>query len=463
MYGKKIIKILETFEEKEWKACHKYLRYCNKKDAKGLLLFEYIFKYRHDLSSPKLSDEQVKRKVIKGLNDRAFLNLISDLVKDIEAFMVHHYMNSPEGKYEHKYLLTKIFKNKGLYTYFERIWKEVNTELESTPKISLFHNLRKLEMNHTMYFSDISEKNTKPVRFLVEAEKNRIQFSKDLGAFYKTEFANLKAIKNINESLSKESDKTILSELIENLNTLISTNSQKSFDHLVDSLFTKKNEISKDLKKAIIIRLINYCIENIRRGDQSKKGIMAELTIFGLQEGIYFQNNRLTENTFLNIIDSLSNSNIEINHVEFINQWINKVNSEDHISVKNMALAMWLFAKDQYGKALEVLSSQEMHLNRPNLSLRARWITLCSLCSSQEEYLEKNEILRSSISFFNRSKSKMNNSTYQASLNLVSIVKVIWEGANSVQVENKISECEFLVMRTWIDKMVNRKTQEENI
>ncbi len=463
MHRKKIIKILESFEEQEWRACHKYLKYCNKKESKGLLLFESIFRNRHDLTSDKLSAQYVKRKILTELSDRAFLNLLSDLVKDIESFMVHHYMNSPLGRLEHKSTLTKIYKSKGLYTFFERTWKEVNNELESNPKISLFHNLRKLEMNHTMYFSDVSVKDTKPVHFLLEAEKSRIQFSEDLGAFYKTEFANLKAIKNINESLTKESDKVILSELIENLNSLISTNSQKSFDHLVNSLFTKKNEISKDLKKAIIIRLINYCIENIRRGDQSKKEIMAELTMFGLQEGIYFQNNRLTENTFLNIIDSLSNSNIEINHVEFINQWINKVNSEDHISVKNMALAMWLFAKDQYGKALEVLSSQEMHLNRPNLSLRARWITLCSLCSSQEDYLEKNEILRSSISFFNRSKSKMNNSTYEASLNLVRIVKVIWEGANSVQIENKISECEFLVMRTWIDKIVNRKTQEENI
>ena len=63
MHRKKIIKILESFEEQEWRACHKYLKYCNKKESKGLLLFESIFRNRHDLTSDKLSAQYVKRKI----------------------------------------------------------------------------------------------------------------------------------------------------------------------------------------------------------------------------------------------------------------------------------------------------------------------------------------------------------------------------------------------------------------
>ncbi|MDG2448390.1 MAG: hypothetical protein P8M34_02090 [Saprospiraceae bacterium] len=463
MRQKKLIRVLETFNEKEWRACHKYLKFCNKKESKGLQLFEYIFKYRGDWNSSAFDASRVRKKVLKGNSDRAFLNLLSDLVKDIEAFMVHDYMHSSIGKYDHKSTLTKIFKRRGLYKYFERTWKEVNIELEANPKISLFHSLRKLEMNHSMYFSDVYTKNAKPVEFLIEAEKNRKFFSENLRTFYHTEINNLKSLVNIEAKISINSKDNLLSQLLVNLNLLITQRDESSFEYLNNQLHTNYDIISDDLKKGIIIDLINYCIYQIRSGDNSKKEQMAELTLYGLKQGIYLQNNRLSENTFLNIIDSLSNSTLELNREIFITEWIKKVNTKDLLSVKNMAYAMWAFAKGEYSNALERLSTYEIHLNRPNMSLRARRITICSLCSLYQDYEEKDEIIKSSISFFNRIQDKVNLSAYIGSINLVKVVNYLWKDEKSETIHNYIASIEFLAMRTWVDKMLNIKTQKDSL
>jgi hypothetical protein len=461
VHKKKIIKILETFTEEEWRACHKYLKFCNKKDSKGLQLYSYIFNNRQDLTSSNLSDEAVRKKVLKNCTDRAFLNILSDLVKDIEAFMVHYYMHSSEGSYEHKWRLAQIFKSKGLYNYFQRTWKEVDQELESRPTMSLFHNLKKLEMNHALYFSDVYAKNSKPVDFLVEAEKNRVNFSENLKTFYDTEFYNLKSLVKVEVETSHDSTFNPISEIVSNLNLLITKREKKSFEFLENQLYANEKSISDDLKKGIILALINYCIHRIRLGDLNMKDNMAKLTLFGLEQGIYLSNNRISENTFLNIIDTLSHSNLKIAHEEFISKWIHKVNTSDPISLKNMAYAMWAFANHQYDKTIQILNASEIHTTRLNLSLRARWMMLCSLCSLYEDYQEKNQILKSSKSFFKRFRHRMNPSTYTGSINLVNVVNLIWNGASQHEINVFIQHCEVLTMRSWVDYMIHKKTRQD--
>jgi len=455
---KKILNILETFNEQEWRACHKYLKFCNKKESKGLLLFTYIFKHRADLTSKALEASTVRKKILTGLSDRAFLNLLSDIVKDIEAFMVHDYMISSEGKYDHKSTLTRIFKARGLYKYFERTWREVNNELVTNPQISLFQNLRKLELNHAMYFSDIYEKNTKPVQFLIEADKNRKLFSDDLKTFYDTEFYNLKALVNIEHDESINFKNDILTEIITNLNGLITNEDSNSFNYLENQIYTNSGFISADLKKAIVINLINHCIRQIRLGDKIMENKMADLTLFGLQEGVFLQNNRLSETGFLNIIDTLSHSELDIDGKEFISRWISMVNTADIKSVENMAYVMWAFSKERYDEALQRLNTSEIHINRLNLSLRARWITICSLCTLYDEHNEKKDIIKSSLAFFKGLESKLSPSAYNASINLVKTVELFWNNTNPKEIQQFIEQCKSLAMRTWVNKMINKKT-----
>jgi|GEM_PF-6451591 len=177
MYRKKVTQVLRTFNEREWRACYKFLKYCNKREAQGLKVFEYIYKFRKELKSPNLQASILRKKVIPEVSDRAFLNILSDLVKDVELFLMTDELQQKHRSYDQKKLISEIYKKRGLYPFFERTAKDMIKEQELSPTIDLFQNMRLLEVHHSLYFSDLYDKNSKPADVLIKADQYLNRFS----------------------------------------------------------------------------------------------------------------------------------------------------------------------------------------------------------------------------------------------------------------------------------------------
>lgn len=403
----------------------------------------------------------VRNKVTEDLNDKAFLNLLSDLVKDVEMFMINHELCQENRTYDQKKILSEIYKKKGLYSFFERAILENLKDLDSKPTIDLFDNLRRLELNHSVYFSDLYNKNSRPVKSLIEAEKRRQMLSDNLKSYYKCESINLRTLFNLDSIQKVERHSDEVSHLLFHYDKLTTTRDHESYLFLEDQLIKNSLMISIDLKQTFLLTMINYCIYHLKSGNNVMLDKMAKLYLYGLDEGILLNNNGLSETRFLNIIDVISNSELFMEANDFIAKWISIVITSDRTSVENIAHAMWSFASGDYDKTLQRLSHSEVHLTHLNLSQRARWIQLCSLCAHYPDYEEKEEVNNAALLFFRRHKDRMNEHTYKGSLNLVQIVKLIWLGASEIEIREFLNECDFIVLRVWINKMIREMAREE--
>ena len=453
MRSKKIFTILRTFSDAEWRACYKYLKYCNQKQSKSLQIFELLYNYRKkSLTTPQLHDKIVA-KIFEDLNEKTFLNRLSDLTKDVEDFLVIQTIKDSNHTYSYYKTLGHAYAQKGLYNYFEQSVYKSKKALDSENTIDLFDALRYMEVNHSLYFSDLYDGHNKPFEALQKADKNRQLFSNNLKLFYEIEEQNINKLFNQStEEHPYQSD--ILNNILSHLKDLQANRIDESYMFLLEKLQSSEQPLSKELRSVILLSLINYCILELKAGNNDMVDRTANLYFFGMNNDLLLQHGKISEIRFLNIIDFLANSNLEFEVNSLIGQWIDKVNTKDKMSIYNMALAIFSFAQERYGAAIEILNVEEIKLNRINITQRARWMQICALCSLYPDHEEKQEVLKAAQTFFKRHKTEMNAHTFAASINLIEIIRLIWNKRSATVIKKFVDDCEFLVMRTWISKMI---------
>ena len=453
MQGKKLFTLLGTFDETEWRSCNKYLKFSSKKGARIITIFNYIYRNREILDIENPDMDRIHQRTCSEISRKTFLNRLSDLSKNIDSFLVYTQMRKEESSYDYNRRLAEIYKGKGLYTMFESSVNALLSELESDQSLDLFRAYRIHDLCHTYYFSDLYGKKSKDLKLLKNAMHRCSQYSQNLMSYYQTEeFSALRMRPSAIVSIDPEHDS--LDEVLRHYDTLTKHRDHKSFEYLDELIMSSFDSMSKDLALAILVSLLNYLIYRTKLGDMEAVTDVARLNLFGLEKGLLLEFNKLSETRFLNIVDSLSKSNLEISEVHFIDRWAPFVQTKDGESLRNMAYAMWYFAKGEYGKTLQYLNYFPVDLTSLNYSLRSRWMQICSLCSLYPDYDLKDEALNSALAYFRRIREMIDIPTYEGSINLVRIVKQLWIGMPVDIIEKNLEGAEFLIFKYWIQKQI---------
>jgi len=253
----------------------------------------------------------------------------------------------------------------------------------------------------------------------------------------------------------KLKNEDVVKEILEQCQQLIEERDHSAFLYLEQLQSNNALKISDELSQAVLFYLINHCYYVIKSGDQWMIKNLGKLTLLGLNRGIFLRHGRFSETGFLNIVDTISKSGLELSFQDFIEDWIDKVKTNDQTSVRNIANALWSFGSNQYGETLRILNSSEIHLTHGNLSYRARWMQICALCSEYPDYEEKEDVIKSSLAFFRRHEEQMNDQTYKGSLNLIKVIKMIWNNKALGDIRKVIDDCDYLMYRSWINTVLS--------
>ena len=461
MQGKKLFSILGTFDETEWRACNKFLKFCSKKGARTITIFNYIYRNRDILYSETPEIDRIQKKTCPEISRKSFLNRLSELSKDVDSFLVFSQMRKDESSYEYKKTLAQIYKQKGLYPMFENSVNALISELENDRRLDLFRSHRLHELYHSYYFSDLHGKKRKDPDVLNNSIHYCGQFAQNLMSYYETENFNAQRIRP-SSTIHRSTMDNRLVDVLENYDRLTRLRDQDSFSSLRNFLFSSHERLSGELAQTILISLLNHCIYKTKLGDLEVVEDMAALNLFGLENELLLEYKRLTETRFLNIVDVISKSTLEVDRTEFLAKWSAYVKTSDRESLENMANAMWFFAKEEYGKTLQHLNYFTTNLTSLNNSLRARWMQICSLCSLYPFHEAKEESINSAISYFRRHRESLDVPTFEGSLNLIKIVRLIWEDYPIKHIESAMVDSKFLIFKYWIRKeLVKRKSKNE--
>jgi len=131
MIKSKVIDILQTFNNKEMKSLGEFINSpFHNKNALMFLLYTELRKFHPKYNSSELTKEYLFRKVYKKneYNDAAFRNLLSDLLKLTEKFLVYSFIDSsPPENYR---ILNHALLSRKAYGMFLKNYKLSVKELE---------------------------------------------------------------------------------------------------------------------------------------------------------------------------------------------------------------------------------------------------------------------------------------------------------------------------------------------
>ena len=102
---------------------------------------------------------------------------------------------------------------------------------------------------------------------------------------------------------------------------LLCKNNNKSYQKLRSKLANDLNHMSKELSEALLIYLINYCLNEFKSG-RSSVDELAFLYNLGLSKGILLHGGKLSDNRFLTIIEIVSKSKDYNSPDDFIQKWL---------------------------------------------------------------------------------------------------------------------------------------------
>ena len=374
MINSKILLSIEMFSRVELTRLKDFVRspYYNK-HSKVMELMDYIYDIHPDLSSPRLRNEKVYKRLYPGekYNSKRLAHTMSYLQNLIEEFLSIEAYNKELFLKRH----LNIQKTKGKATsnlYEQKLMKFARhfEKQQRNDTLQYYHqSLIESELDH-FYLN----RKKKPETNYLQAKSDSFDlFYLSSKLEYWCDMMNRSNVLNINydypflkeveKVLSKNGDNYLKTPIISIyyriLLTLKYPEQQSNYYKLKKLLLNHVNDFEKDNIKTMFDYAQNYCIKRINKGDKGFLKELLELYKLMIEKKLIFENNIFPSSDFKNIVTIASRLK-EYNWTEnFIHQYkhtLEKKNSE-HIFKYN--LASLHYERKQHDLALKLLRDVE--------------------------------------------------------------------------------------------------------
>jgi len=379
MHHSKLFQLLRTLEANEIHWLHKFLKspYHNS-NQQYLQLFEYIKKYYPNLEHPKLRKEivyeklfQDKRRTLSEASDafdaQKMRKLMHELAVLVEEFLVIHHVKN--NAFEHRKIFIAELGRRNYYKAFEKEIHKLLHELEQEEKKDESHFLERYQLRKQLFGHPLTVRGQ-------ESGAKLLEMSEELDSYYFLHKLKLDAALKSNKSVYSTKnqipfieeiqtffDKKIKisspeSSIYNHIHQLFTLeHKKKSFDRILLEYNTQKNYLSKKTKLEVLQSLISYTFSEIGLGNTSFVVQQFELYKLGLEDDVIIQNNKITKNTFSNIV-SCGAFLQEYEWTEkFIKEKSNFLNDEEQNEVVTLNLANLYFKQGKYEKSLNHLKN----------------------------------------------------------------------------------------------------------
>jgi len=459
MHNSKLIRVLKTFHDKEWVEFKKYLELSTQNTSKVIELFNFIYRKRKNLNSKKLAMSEVRTLVSGYRSEKYVRNLMSQLYHHIEAYLtLNEFKNHEEAK---KLYLFKAINKRGLFrladNYAARTrkeWKDVNNR--DHEKLELL-----LQLNHSHYLSNNPIKDDKNFDLLSELIISYNSHKELLYEYYKFVLINVRAIKNddnfessINQYGTLFSGEFSFLKTLQNLTDML-TGCEDSFDQLYNELTSDDNQFSEELAKVVYDNCRTFITKKVASGQLQYSERLLSIFEIGIDEGYLLYKGRISVTVFYNLFSTACGINKIAWARKYLDKYINLIPESTSQSIRKLAIAELHFVECEYLKSIEILN--QIELLNTGMKLRQRWILICAFFVTYDDYSFIDTQINNYNQYFYYNKTRLSRINFEASLNLVRIIRMLVNNEPEDEILCHIKTAEHLTFRLRLPTIIEQR------
>ena len=452
----KVIEALSSFDARKWRRCKVYIRQQYQLGTKERDFFEYVHARKNDLYQRALLRANLEINFYPKADALAFSNLTSRLLKTIETFIVMEEYNLKDNLAQRELLLAKYYKRNGQNKLFKSNAINLLDRLRSASDYSHTKELMLYLTEFELAYSESSPNERIP--FLISSLTHLQNFTGDMQVLFETELKNNERA-NVGASLRDKAlgnEKRILRDHLLVMQKLVQDQEEGAYAYIKSTLFEKHAIMSREIAQISLLYLIRHCGYKMRNGSNPARYERMSLFMKGLDTGLLLTNGVLAEARFLNIIESLAFLKSEDDHIMFINEWLPKTETRNTDNLRNISMAYIHFGREEYSNSKDYLDRFIGEAGNMQLILRFRWLKICCIYSLTEHHGHYKSVLKTEERFFIRKRTKLQESEYEGSLNLLRVIKMLWENEAKEYIRKKTSDYKYLIFRHWIEKQLEK-------
>ncbi|MGK0366767.1 MAG: hypothetical protein ACI85O_003843 [Saprospiraceae bacterium] len=469
----KLFQILRKFHPSQLTKLQKFIASPYFHQTTGVMdLFLHLRKFHPDYPLKKVSDEMLARQLFPNTKNgtKKVKNFKSDLIKLIEQFLIQQQFSEQES--QQKFLLAHAYQDLQLPNYANNSIKKVNQSLEKSTTKGLTYLYQKMQLAHYVYYHPDTLKvfsNQQKLQELLkqldqyfilakykyayEAEermaKQKEHFDLSFWEEVKSEASNLKG-------LEKQSPLYYYQEL-QRLSAQEGVN-EKSFEQLKIDFFKNLEHLNLEDQQAIYKYLLNYILKALNSGAPQFIRLQLDLYKAGLSNNLLIWKNRITINSFLNVlVVALTCKAFDWANL-FIATYKDYLNPNDHDEVMKITNALICFHQGQAKQALSIIGGAKFKL--PTLELFSLLLEIKSMfeiyLQDQSYHATINSRLDSLAKQFSK-KYDFSTKREKEYLEYVHFVKLLVKTLNRDKVSSKIkiihseiTATKYLIHKSWL-------------
>lgn len=475
MKTSKIERLLKVLKSHELQLLEKFISspYFNSK-KELILLFDFLYtNIKKDKPNFNLGTREEAFQFIypdTHFDNVKITKLISELVNLIQQFYVNQEIRYAPSL--NKKIFISSLGNRNLDHQFLQESKKLITQLEASSIQDINTHLDLHLLQKSLHFHQSKPSTNKDVLSLSEVQKrldtyyllSKLQIICDATCLQNTfeEHLEIPLLNTVKElSLKNKSDSILFSLYLQSLTNLQNLNDSESLDTLISLFFKNLNVLSQNEQFSIFILILNTTGLKINSGHSDGIKKQFELYQRGLESKILIRNNRMTPESFTNIVAMATH----LNKIKWAKDFIK--NNSKYLPEKVIEPCILFckgkiaFHQQKYEEALQVLWN--CHFDQLAFDLRTKSFIIRALfeifnknqtsdqydfCIGQIQTIEK----------YIRRKKDLSKSKADSYLNFIKItkrfLKLIWDKkltpTEADKLKTRISNYDNIVAKSWL-------------
>ena len=435
MKDTKLLKALSTLNKEEWMSFRKHVLMHTGVDSELYSLFVILQSRKLNYEGLK-SPDQFRKKYFSSVSQKTFFGMLSKLYKWLEDWFAINEMKISE--YDQVLYLVKALLRKGLVKEAKSHSHKLVRKLEESDGLDFKVNKTLAELSHVRYYNVNTDSEEERHQLLLTASRKNAENYKDISQFYIAELSNRGRIFNQTKKYSNDFEKT--KQMLSLSGELIDSSEISKYGKIINEVI-QNGEVAKleILKNSIVagefksgseleVLVNDYARIYIRKLFLNKKvdNVDSFYPIFNFRMNKLMAetDKKITSINFHNLVDEIANLISVEKAKDFIETWIDYVETTKPKETKDLAYSQIYLIKRDFNKMFEY--SQNISFDNYGQRTRA-WLhnVICHYKFRHENYQQAIQSLSAFKNYLKRNKKKYSKNFLTGNLNTVILMEKI--------------------------------------